>query len=58
MGGVVNNMGMTKGGQKIMLSGVNRIRPHDYTHRHKLHNITTGWTIVVQVEVIIVVEAL
>ena len=27
-----------------MISDVNRMQPHAYLHRHKLHEKPTGWT--------------
>ena len=36
--------GITKGGQMVIISDVNRIRPRAYMHRHKLHDKPTGWS--------------
>ena len=33
-----------KGGQIVMISDVNRMRPRAYLHWHKLHEKPTGWT--------------
>ena len=34
--------GVSKGGQIVMISDVNWIRPRVYMHRHKLHENPTG----------------
>ena len=54
----MNKPGVEKGVQTFMMSSVNRIRPYAYMHCHKLHNIPTGWTIMGQVELRMVMVAL
>ena len=44
IGRIINKPGITKGGQIVMVSDVNRIRPRAYMHRHKLHIKPPGWT--------------
>ena len=40
----MGNPGVLKGGQIVMVSDVNRMRPRAYLHRHKLHEKPTDWT--------------
>ena len=44
IGRIINKPGVTKGGQIVMVSDVNRIRPRAYMHWHKLHVKPPGWT--------------
>ncbi len=37
LGLILNKPGITRGGQIVMVSDVDRIRPRAYVHRHKLH---------------------
>ena len=37
VGRVFGKPGVSKGGQIVMISDVNRMRPRAYMHRHKLH---------------------
>ena len=40
---VVGKPGVSKGGQTVIVSDVNRCRPRAYMHRHKLHNRAAGF---------------
>jgi hypothetical protein len=40
----MNKLGVTKGGQIVMISNVHHIRPQAYMHHHKLHIKPPGWT--------------
>ena len=42
VGSIIGNPGVSKGGQIVMISDVNWIRPRVYMHRHKLHENPTG----------------
>ena len=44
VGRIMGKPGISKGGQIVMISDVNRIRPRAYVHRHKLHTKPPGWT--------------
>ena len=44
VGRIMRNPGVSKGGQIVMVSDVNRMRPRAYLHQHKLHEKPTGWT--------------
>jgi hypothetical protein len=44
VGRIMGKPGISKGGQIVMISDVNRIRPRAYVHRHKLHTKAPGWT--------------
>ena len=50
-GRIMGKPGVLKGGQIVMISGVNRMRPRAYMHWHKLHENPIGWTAVGPLEV-------
>ena len=52
----MGNPGVLKGGNIVMLSDVNRMRPRAYLHRHKLHEKPTGWKASGPLEVIPIME--
>ena len=43
--------GVSKGGQTILVSDVDRIQPRAYMHRHKLHKKEDGFTMMSHMEV-------
>ena len=55
-GRIVGKPGVTKGGQIVMLSDVDRIRPRVYLHRHKLHPHPPGWMAMGPLEVRLLLE--
>jgi hypothetical protein len=42
-GRIMGKLGITRGGQVIVVSDVSRCRPRAYVHRHKLHERTRGF---------------
>ena len=44
-GRIMNKPGISKGGQVVIISDANRIRPRAYMHRHKLHVMPDDWTL-------------
>ena len=44
LGRITGKPEVSKGGQIVMISDVNRMRPRAYMHRHKLHENPTVWT--------------
>jgi hypothetical protein len=54
----MNKLGITKGGQTVLLVDAYRGRPYAYVHRHKCHVGYPGWTIQGQLEVRLAMEAI
>jgi hypothetical protein len=40
---IMGKPGITKGGQTVIISDVDRLRPRSYIHRHKKHQKPHGW---------------
>jgi hypothetical protein len=40
---IMGKPGVTKGGQTVIISDVDRLRPRSYIHRHKKHERPRGW---------------
>ena len=57
-GRIMNKLGISKGGQVVIISDANRIRPRRYMHRHKLHVMPDDWTITGQYEARYIIEQL
>ena len=57
-GRIMNKPGISKGGQIVVVTDSNRIRPRAYRHRHKLHKMPDEWTLSGQCEVRDIVEQL
>ena len=57
-GRIMNKPGISKGGQIVVITDSNRIRPRAYIHRHKLHTMPDNWTLTGQSEVRNIVEQL
>jgi hypothetical protein len=41
---ILGKPGITKGGQTVIISDLDRLRPQAYIHRHKKHEKPRGWT--------------
>ena len=41
---IMNKPGVSKGGQIVLVTDVDRIRPRAYLHRHNLHPMGNGFT--------------
>ena len=56
LGSIMVKPGVSKGGQLVIISDVNRMWPRAYMYRHKLHKNPTGWIAAGPLEVRRVVE--
>ena len=56
VGRIMGKPGVSKGGQIVMISDVNWMRPRAYMHWNKVHENPTGWTEAVPLELLWVME--
>lgn len=57
-GWIMNKPGILKGGQTIIISDINIIRPKAYIHRYTLYEIPNDWTLTGQCETRYIIEEL